>query len=126
MSQPEPDLARLGLLSSGRDGPVFPAPWAARAFALAVALNERGVFSWTEWTHALGAALAEEDGNDGPEAYWRAWLSALEGMLGGRGIARLAQLHQLQTAWREAAEATPHGEVVELPLFRKAALIPTA
>ena len=28
-----------------RDGPVFRAPWEAQAFALAVALHERGLFT---------------------------------------------------------------------------------
>ena len=31
------------------DGPVFREPWEAQAFALAVALHERGLFSWQEW-----------------------------------------------------------------------------
>ena len=36
------------------DGPVFREPWEAQAFALAVALHERGVFTWPEWAQALG------------------------------------------------------------------------
>jgi hypothetical protein len=32
-----------------RDGPVFRAPWEAQAFAMAVTLHERGVFTWQEW-----------------------------------------------------------------------------
>ncbi len=36
------------------DGPVFREPWEAQAFALALSLNERGVFSLKEWAAALG------------------------------------------------------------------------
>ena len=35
--------------------PVFAEPWQAHAFALAVKLSDAGVFSWAEWTQALGA-----------------------------------------------------------------------
>lgn len=52
--------------------PVFEEPWQARAFALAVLLSERGLFTWTEWTQMLGAEIAE--GHD----YWTSWLAALE------------------------------------------------
>ena len=32
---------------------VFAEPWQAEAFALAVALHEKGLFSWSEWAEAL-------------------------------------------------------------------------
>ena len=35
------------------EGPVFGAPWEAQAFAMALALHERGVFTWPEWAAAL-------------------------------------------------------------------------
>ncbi len=44
--------------------PVFGAPWHARVFALALALHERGVFSWGEWATALAAQI----GNSAPAA----------------------------------------------------------
>ncbi len=112
MSRPEAALA--GAIFRGEDGPVFPAPWAARAFALTVALHERGVFSWSEWAGALGAALRTETGED-PEAYWRAWMAALEEVLARQGVASGRDLSGLQQAWREAAERPPHGQVIELP-----------
>jgi nitrile hydratase accessory protein len=98
------------------DGPVFPTPWAARAFALAVALNERGVFSWSEWSETLGAKVAAETRADpaDAEAYWRAWLAALEAILGQKDVGARADLLDLKKAWREAAERTPHGKPIEL------------
>lgn len=112
MSRPEA-LAGLPPLPDA-DGPVFPAPWAARAFALTVALHERGLFAWSDWTAALGAALEADSEAAGPDAYWRAWLVALERLLGDRRVAAPAALAALRDAWREAAAATPHGEPVLL------------
>src|SRR5258708_687263 len=38
------------------DGPVFREPWEAQAFAMALTLHERGLFTWNEWA----ATLADE------------------------------------------------------------------
>lgn len=113
-------LGRLGPIPRDSDGPVFPAAWAARAFALAVALNERRLFSWSEWADALGAAIAqaEDRAPADPEAYWRCWLAALERILAAKQLARPADLLDLQQAWRRAAEATPHGQPIELSVGR--------
>ena len=110
-------LAGVGPIPRDADGQVFPAPWAARAFALAVALHERGVFTWPEWSELLGgkvAAATEVDAADA-EAYWRAWLASLEDMLAGKEVAQRADLERLREAWRRAAEATPHGKPIALP-----------
>ena len=31
------------------EGPVFREPWEAQAFAMALTLHERGLFTWNEW-----------------------------------------------------------------------------
>src|SRR5579871_2788221 len=71
-----------------REGPVFNAPWEAQAFALALALHRRGLFSWAEWTAALAAeirrAQAAGDADTG-ESYYRHWLAALERILVEKG-----------------------------------------
>jgi nitrile hydratase accessory protein len=109
-------LSAVASVPRDADGPIFPAPWAARAFALAAALNERGLFGWSEWSEALAAALPRETEADpaDPEAYWRAWLAALETMLERKRLAAPADLLALQNAWRRAARDTPHGAPVEL------------
>ena len=116
MSGPEA-LGNVASIPRDNDGPVFPAPWAARAFAMAVAMHERGVFSWGEWSKTLGphvaAATADDPGD--AEAYWRAWLAALEDILGERQVAAPTVLLELQEAWRDAAKRTPHGQPIELP-----------
>ena len=38
-----------------QEGPTFREPWEAQAFAMAVALHARGVFTWKEWAAALAA-----------------------------------------------------------------------
>ena len=116
MSAPDRALADA-TIPRNVDGPVFPAPWAARAFAIAVALNERGAFAWSEWSAILGPevdAAAKDDPGD-PDAYWHAWLSALETMLRRKKIAAGNDLSMLKEAWRDAAEHTPHGKPIELP-----------
>ena len=57
------------------DGPVFAEPWQARAFALALALHEAGLFSWNEWA----AALAE--GQDEVQLRWARLRKAHRGSL---------------------------------------------
>ncbi len=88
--------------------PDFAEPWQATAFALAVALNERGLFTWDEWTRALGAEL--RTGGD----YFDAWLNTLEAMTIAKGAATEGELEALAKAWIAAAEATPHGKPIVL------------
>jgi nitrile hydratase accessory protein len=108
--------AELAPILRDPDGPVFPTPWAARAFALAVALNKGGLFTWSEWSESLGEEMKRRQDTAGtdPEAYWRAWLAALEIMLDRKRVAGRHDLLALQAAWRRAAESTPHGMPVEL------------
>jgi nitrile hydratase accessory protein len=98
-----PDLPR-----DAAGAPVFPGLWQARAFALAVELNERGVFGWP----AFAAALAAEIGRG--KDYWRAWLAALETVLAREGLAAPAKVTKVADLWRRAAENTPHGEPILL------------
>ena len=41
------------------DEPVFREPWEAHAFAMAVTLHQRGLFTWTEWAAALAAQITK-------------------------------------------------------------------
>lgn len=61
--------------------PSFGNPWQARAFAMAVALNEAGHLDWREWTKMLGEELARSDSSgtlSQGDDYYRCWVSALE------------------------------------------------
>ena len=99
------------------DGPVFAEPWEAQAFALAVALHERGAFTWPEWADALAReierARAAGDPDTG-ETYYRHWLAALERLVAEKGLADAGTLARYTDAWGRAAERTPHGTPIEL------------
>jgi nitrile hydratase accessory protein len=93
---------------AGAEAPVFRQPWEAQVFALVVALSERGVFAWSEWT----AALAAEAARQGGEAGYDAWLGALESLLVGRGVTSGQALRAWREAWDHAARSTPHGRPI--------------
>jgi len=91
----------------------FDAPWHGQAFALTVALNEAGHFTWKEWTETFGAALkAENRSLDGSDDYYTAWVGALETMLKRKGIADAGLIAAMKASWTEAFLATPHGQPV--------------
>jgi nitrile hydratase accessory protein len=98
-------------------GPVFREPWEAQAFATALLLHERGVFTWGEWAQALAheitAAQASGDADLG-DTYYRHWLGALEALIAAKGLSSANELLQYQQAWEHAAERTPHGQPIEL------------
>jgi nitrile hydratase accessory protein len=99
------------------NGPVFHEPWEAQAFALTLALHERGVFTWKEWAAALAAeirrAQAEGDPDTG-ETYYLHWLAALEKLVSEKGVTSGETLHRYRDAWEQACERTPHGRPIEL------------
>jgi nitrile hydratase accessory protein len=99
------------------DGPVFREPWEAQAFAMALALHERGVFSWSEWAKALSAEIkrAQQAGDpDTGETYYHHWLAALERIVAEKGVTSGDTLHRYRDAWEHACDRTPHGMPIEL------------
>jgi len=99
------------------EGPVFREPWEAQAFAMALALHERGVFTWPEWAEALGREIkrAQTAGDpDTGETYYRHWLATLERLVAAKGVASLETLGRYRDAWDHAADRTPHGSPIQL------------
>ena len=94
--------------------PPFAEPWQAEAFALAVTLHARGLFTWPEWAQALGARISAAAGTAGEADYHTHWLEALESIVVAKGAASAAGLGEMAKAWKDAAEATPHGEPIAL------------
>ncbi|MBB6464612.1 nitrile hydratase accessory protein [Aminobacter lissarensis] len=96
------------------DAPVFAEPWQAEAFAMVVALHERGLFSWAEWAERLSTEVkrpeAATDGSD----YYERWLAALERLLAEKGLAGHEEVDAVAAAWERAAHATPHGQPIVL------------
>jgi nitrile hydratase accessory protein len=99
------------------NGPVFRSPWEAQAFAMAVSLHERGLFTWSEWATALGRHIAAaEAGGDADlgDTYYRHWLDALECLVAEKGASSVSELARYRHAWDHAARRTPHGRQIEL------------
>jgi nitrile hydratase accessory protein len=70
---------------------VFAAPWESRAFAMAVALNQAGAFTWRRFQAALIARIARWEAASDDRAQWsyyHHWLAALEDVLGGLDAVR--------------------------------------
>jgi nitrile hydratase accessory protein len=99
------------------DGPVFREPWEAEAFAMTVALHERGVFTWKEWTETLGAEIKRAQASGDPdtgETYYLHWLAALERLVAEKGVTTSDTLDRYRHAWEHACERTPHGKPIVL------------
>lgn len=97
--------------------PVFREPWEAQAFAMALTLHERGVFTWPEWAAALAQAIMQAQAAGDPDdgsTYYRHWLAALEHLVDEKGVADRVQLDARRDAWDRAAHATPHGQPILL------------
>lgn len=106
-----PDLPR------DEDGPVFREPWEAQAFAMALSLYDRGLFSWKEWAAALADEIKIAQAGGDPDTgaiYYRHWLATLEKMVAAKGVTTTATLHRYRDAWDHAADRTPHGKPIEL------------
>jgi len=98
-------------------GPLFREPWEAQAFAMALALHERGVFTWPEWAAALAAEIKRAQAAGDPdtgETYYLHWLNALERLVAEKGVASTDTLHRYRDAWDHACDRTPHGKPIEL------------
>ena len=67
----------MSRLDPAPDAPVFAEPWQAEAFAMVVALHERGLFSWNQWADALSTQVKGPGGG----SYYAAWIAALESLL---------------------------------------------
>ena len=111
------DLAALPQIPRDAEGPVFREPWEAQAFAMAVQLHERGIFSWVEWADALAAEIkaAQAAGDpDTGDTYYQHWLAALEKLVAAKAVTSSSELATRRDQWDRAARATPHGQPIEL------------
>jgi nitrile hydratase accessory protein len=98
-------------------GPVFREPWEAQAFAMALTLHERGIFTWSEWAAILADEIRRAQRNGDPdtgETYYRHWVAALERIVSEKGVTDPVSLARTRAAWSHAADRTPHGTAIEL------------
>jgi nitrile hydratase accessory protein len=99
------------------NGPVFRAPWEAHAFAMALALYEKGLFAWSEWAAMLSEEIKKAQAGGDPdtgETYYNHWLATLERMVAEKGLTSTQSLAQHYQAWENAMHRTPHGKPIEL------------
>lgn len=101
-------------LPSQDGSPVFAEPWQVEAFAMVVALHDRGLFTWDEWAHALSAELKRPDALEDASDYYHCWLEALETLVVTKNVAARSEVEALAASWQRAAHATPHGEPIRL------------
>jgi len=104
-------LSTIQSIPRDNDEPVFSQPWQAQAFAMAVSLNEQGVFTWSEWAQMFSSEIGE-DGD--PQSYYLNWMNALETLLNDKGIVFDRERIERTDAWDKASRATPHGEPIIL------------
>ena len=117
------DLNDLPGLPRNAAGPTFAEPWQAQAFALTLALHERGVFTWPEWAEALSAEIARAQAAGDPDlgdTYYDHWLGALEKLVAAKNVVPDADLRRRQDAWEKAARETRHGDPILLPAEERA------
>ncbi|MEA2976513.1 MAG: hypothetical protein QOF19_2033 [Alphaproteobacteria bacterium] len=99
------------------NGPVFREPWEAQAFAMTLALHDRGLFTWPEWSSTLAEEIKRAQAAGDPdtgETYYQHWLAALERLIAEKGVANRDTLTRYRDAWDHAADRTPHGAPIEL------------
>jgi nitrile hydratase accessory protein len=99
------------------EGPVFREPWEAQAFAMALALYDRGLFTWPEWAAVLAEEIKRAQAAGDPDigdTYYRHWLNALERIIAAKGVTDAQTLARYRNAWDRAAERTPHGTPIAL------------
>jgi nitrile hydratase accessory protein len=119
LSPPDDSGALVSVPDLPRDahGPVFRAPWEAHAFALAVALQQRALFSWSEWATVLADEIKRAQAAGDPDTgstYYRHWLNALERIVTEKGMADATALERYRHAWAHAAARTSHGAPIVL------------
>jgi nitrile hydratase accessory protein len=76
---------------------VFAAPWEARAFGIAVVLNEAGLYPWRDFSQGLAAETATADQHGVPTPYYERWLETLTKLAIARGLVRPEEL-EIRTA----------------------------
>ena len=99
------------------EGPVFREPWEAQAFAMALALHDKGLFTWPQWAATLAEEIKRAQAAGDPdtgETYYHHWLAALERLVAEKGVTSRETLARYHDAWDHAADRTPHGQPIEL------------
>jgi nitrile hydratase accessory protein len=87
---------------------LFHAPWEARAFGLAVALCERRVYEWREFSAVLASRIAATEKENDPSSYYARWVASLEEVALEKGLIAREQL-EARTLKFASEMAEDHG-----------------
>ena len=101
---------------------MFREPWEAQAFAMTLALYDRGLFTWPEWAAILGDEIKKAQAAGDPdtgETYYRHWLAALERIVAEKGVTDAATLRKLSRRLgpRRRPHAARHADRAEAGRF---------
>lgn len=72
----------------------FEEPWQARAFGIAVLLNENGQYPWQHFSAALADRIELADAANQQPGYYQSWLEALERLAIDNGLVTRLELQQ--------------------------------
>ena len=110
---PQADYKSTPHLPQDEDGPVFAAPWQAKAFAMTVDLHKKKLFEWSEWCETLGAEIKAAQAAGDPDlgdTYYKHWLSALEKLITRKQVTSVEALQACKEDWRAADHHRGFGE----------------
>ena len=95
----------------------FDEPWHAEVFAVTVHLSDQNLFSWAEWTDAIGEKISTvklRRSIDGSDDYYNLWLQALIELISNKGITDAEAILDVQNRWADAFRNTPHGKPIKI------------
>ena len=71
---------------------VFHEPWEGRAFGIAVAMNQCGVYDWAEFRDKLVATIDADESNQRHANFYQRWVRALERVSLDNGLVTSTEL----------------------------------
>ncbi|MGO4834390.1 nitrile hydratase accessory protein [Rhizobiaceae sp. 2RAB30] len=92
-------------LPGDAEGPVFAAPWQARAFALLASFQAREGFPWADWVAVFSAQRAADEARQDDPGYYHSWVTALEKLLEQGGW---NSRNEFEAALTDTRENWPH------------------
>ena len=90
---------------------VFGAPWEGRSFAMAMALVEKGLFTWDEFRdHLIAAVQRWEAEPSGEYRYYERWQEALESIVSELEIVAEPEVDELAATFAARPPGHDHGD----------------
>ena len=84
---------------------VFENAWEARAFGIAVALNEQGSYPWRDFSSGLAGEIGAAENHSTDSTYYERWLASLEMLAIAKG---LISKEELESKTHEISQEDDH------------------